>query len=101
VPLSTASKKGPGAFFRKLKSLMATQRLLGLFSTALLLFIRSYQLLISPLLAGTGACRFVPSCSEYAQEAVRAHGAARGGWLALKRVARCHPCGGHGLDVVP
>jgi len=46
-------------------------------------------------------CRFVPSCSVYAAEAVERHGIRRGGWLALRRIARCHPWGGHGLDQVP
>ncbi len=46
-------------------------------------------------------CRFYPSCSEYALEAVQVHGAARGGWLALRRVARCRPLGPHGVDLVP
>ena len=53
------------------------------------------------MLAGTGACRFVPCCSEYAEGCVHTHGAVRGSWLALKRVLRCHPFGGHGLDPVP
>lgn len=46
-------------------------------------------------------CRYVPSCSNYALEAVEAHGAARGGWLATKRLCRCHPWGSHGFDPVP
>ena len=46
-------------------------------------------------------CRYVPSCSTYAREAVAAHGAARGGWYAVARLARCHPWGGHGYDPVP
>jgi len=46
-------------------------------------------------------CRFVPSCSEYAAEAVTAHGVVRGGWLAIRRVARCNPLGGRGFDPVP
>jgi putative membrane protein insertion efficiency factor len=46
-------------------------------------------------------CRFVPSCSSYAVEALERHGAWRGTWLAVRRVGRCHPWGGHGLDPVP
>jgi len=63
--------------------------------------IRGYQLALRPLLAGSGACRFLPTCSEYATESVLKHGVFRGGWLALKRVTRCHPLGGSGLDPVP
>ena len=47
------------------------------------------------------SCRYAPSCSHYAIQAVERHGAARGGWLALRRLARCHPFGGHGYDPVP
>jgi putative membrane protein insertion efficiency factor len=69
------------------------------------LFIRGYQLLISPVLTlilGPGSgCRFEPTCSHYVLEAVRTHGALRGGWLGLKRLARCHPWGGSGFDPVP
>lgn len=61
--------------------------------------IRGYQLVLSPLLGPS--CRFVPTCSEYAREAVARHGAARGGTLALRRLLRCHPWGGAGLDPVP
>jgi len=61
--------------------------------------IRGYQLLLSPF-AG-GACRFEPSCSAYAVTAVQEHGTWRGSRLALRRVARCHPLGGHGFDPVP
>ncbi len=46
-------------------------------------------------------CRFVPSCSTYAVEALEAHGAVRGSWYAARRVLRCHPCGGQGYDPVP
>ncbi len=67
--------------------------------TCLKLPIRIYQLLISPVLAPN--CRFTPSCSAYAIEAVGRLGPARGGWLALRRLVRCHPWGGHGLDPVP
>lgn len=61
--------------------------------------IRGYQLLVSPLL-GTN-CRYLPSCSAYATEAVERHGAVKGSWLALRRILRCHPLGGHGYDPVP
>jgi uncharacterized protein len=46
-------------------------------------------------------CRFVPTCSSYATEALHRHGALRGGWMALRRVGRCHPFGAHGVDPVP
>jgi putative membrane protein insertion efficiency factor len=68
-------------------------------ATGLGVLVRSYQLLISPLLPGS--CRFYPSCSEYAREALQQHGAARGCWLTLKRVLRCHPWGTSGIDPVP
>ncbi len=61
--------------------------------------IRLYRKLLSPVLPP--ACRYWPSCSAYAEEAVRTHGVARGLGLALGRVARCHPWGGHGVDPVP
>ena len=61
--------------------------------------IRGYKLLISPLF--TGSCRFVPSCSDYMADAVRIHGVVRGVALGLRRLARCHPFGGHGYDPVP
>jgi putative membrane protein insertion efficiency factor len=61
--------------------------------------IRAYQLCISPWLGSH--CRFYPSCSQYALEAVREHGSARGGWLALRRLLRCHPFHSGGYDPVP
>ena len=61
--------------------------------------IRAYQFLVSPVLPP--ACRYLPTCSEYAVDAILAHGAARGSWLALRRLARCHPWGGSGYDPVP
>jgi uncharacterized protein len=64
-----------------------------------LALIRAYQLVVSPLLGP--ACRYEPSCSEYAREAVRRHGAVRGLGLALRRLGRCHPLGGCGYDPVP
>ena len=61
--------------------------------------IRLYQLLLSPLLGAS--CRFVPTCSAYGIEAIRLHGAWRGGLLTARRISRCHPWGGHGHDPVP
>lgn len=61
--------------------------------------IRLYQLLLSPLLPGS--CRYAPSCSHYAAEAIGTHGAIRGVWLSMRRIARCHPWGGSGYDPVP
>lgn len=61
--------------------------------------IRGYQLLVSPLTGPT--CRHLPTCSEYAMIAIERFGALRGGWLAVCRLARCHPWGSHGFDPVP
>jgi len=61
--------------------------------------LRGYQLAISPLLGRN--CRYLPTCSEYAREALETHGLLRGGWLSLRRLARCHPWGGQGYDPVP
>ncbi len=61
--------------------------------------IRGYQLLLSPVLPG--ACRYHPTCSAYALQSIERFGGLRGGWLALKRIGRCHPLGGAGLDPVP
>jgi uncharacterized protein len=58
-----------------------------------------YKGVLSPLVGG--ACRFVPSCSDYARDAVIEHGAVKGAWLAFRRLARCHPGGSYGLDPVP
>ena len=61
--------------------------------------IRAYQVLVSPVLPG--ACRYYPTCSQYAVEAVSAWGVFGGGWLALKRIGRCHPWADGGWDPVP
>ncbi|MBV8062699.1 MAG: membrane protein insertion efficiency factor YidD [Nevskia sp.] len=66
---------------------------------ALLVLIRAYQRFISPLLGPR--CRFYPSCSQYALEAIGRHGPVKGGWLALRRIARCHPLHPGGHDPVP
>jgi putative membrane protein insertion efficiency factor len=67
--------------------------------TLLLALLRGYQYAIRPLLGAN--CRFVPSCSDYAREAIERHGAAKGSWLALRRVLRCHPYHSGGYDPVP
>ncbi len=67
--------------------------------TLLLALIRFYQYAISPLLGRR--CRFFPSCSEYAVEALEKHGALTGTWLALKRLSHCHPWNPGGFDPVP
>lgn len=65
----------------------------------LVLFVRSYQLFISPMLGPR--CRFHPTCSQYAIESLRTHGALKGTWLTLKRLGRCHPLHPSGYDPVP
>ncbi|MDE5734686.1 MAG: membrane protein insertion efficiency factor YidD [Duncaniella sp.] len=65
----------------------------------LILPIRFYQLAVSPLFPPS--CRFTPTCSQYAIEAITRHGAVKGLWLAVKRICRCHPWGGSGYDPVP
>ena len=65
----------------------------------LVLLIRGYQRFFSPLLPPS--CRFHPSCSQYALEAVTRHGALKGSWLAVRRLARCHPFNAGGFDPVP
>ena len=65
----------------------------------LIQLVRLYRLAISPWLGSN--CRFDPSCSSYAIEALQVHGILKGGWLAMKRIGRCHPWGSSGYDPVP
>ncbi len=65
----------------------------------LLLLLRGYRFVLSPWIGGS--CRYWPTCSEYAREAIELHGAARGSYMALARLARCHPYGAGGVDPVP
>src|SRR5436309_2913404 len=78
---------------------------LGILALGIITTIRLYQIFASPLLTAifgaTAGCRYTPTCSCYAREAVQTHGAFRGTWLAARRVCRCHPWGGHGEDPVP
>ncbi len=61
--------------------------------------VRFYRLALSPLIGSN--CRYQPTCSEYALEALKTHGAIKGAWLAARRIGRCHPLGGSGYDPVP
>jgi len=65
----------------------------------LIALVRFYQRAVSPFTPS--ACRYTPTCSEYARQALEDHGLLAGGWLAVRRVFRCHPWGGHGYDPVP
>ncbi|HEY1635630.1 MAG TPA: membrane protein insertion efficiency factor YidD [Acidimicrobiales bacterium] len=65
---------------------------------ALIAAVRGYQ---TARLGRPSHCRYWPTCSAYTAEAIERHGAARGVWLGLRRIARCHPWGGHGVDPVP
>jgi putative membrane protein insertion efficiency factor len=76
-----------------------TVRRPGLGARVALVLLRAYKILLSPLFAGS--CRFVPSCSDYAAEAIRRHGLGKGTWLAAKRLGRCHPFCEAGYDPVP
>ena len=68
-------------------------------SQLLILIVKIYQYTISPMLGPR--CRFTPTCSQFAVEAIAKHGAIKGGWLAIKRVSRCHPRNPGGYDPVP
>jgi hypothetical protein len=66
---------------------------------AIALPVHAYRVILSPWVGHS--CRFQPTCSAYALEALEKHGALRGSWLALRRIGRCHPFGGSGIDNVP
>jgi len=73
--------------------------LLQILSYPFILLIKFYQYVISPAIGPK--CRYTPTCSQYAIEALKKYGLFKGGWLAIKRIASCHPWGGHGHDPVP
>ena len=83
----------------------APRRIMNPLQALLIVALQGYRLVLSPakavLFGPLGRCRFTPSCSAYALEAVRKHGAMRGLWLAVRRLGRCHPWGGCGHDPVP
>ena len=64
----------------------------------MILLIRGYQIFLSPLLGSN--CRFIPTCSQYAIEAIRKYGALKGGWMSIKRICKCHPWHPGGYDPV-
>jgi putative membrane protein insertion efficiency factor len=101
VPHSSASQSCKGVTPLFLPEARELRKKTGLTPSVRLALtgIRGYQLVIRPLL--TGSCRYLPTCSEYAAQAIVSYGVLRGGWLGLKRVLRCHPFGGAGLDPVP
>jgi putative membrane protein insertion efficiency factor len=74
-------------------------RLKKIVGNILIAIVRFYQKVISPWLISS--CRYNPTCSEYAVQAIQKYGPLKGGWLAIKRIGRCHPWGGHGDDPVP
>ena len=80
-------------------STLVVQIFAALPRTVLILFVRTYQIVLSPLLPAS--CRYYPSCSTYAIEALERHGALRGGWLTLRRLGRCNPFRPGGYDPVP
>ena len=71
----------------------------SIFTCLIIGLVKFYQYAISPLTMAS--CRYTPSCSAYAIEAVRKHGPLKGGWLAIRRIISCNPWGGHGHDPVP
>jgi putative membrane protein insertion efficiency factor len=85
--------------FTKIKQGNGMKTVLRILGLPLVALIRIYQWGISPLLGPR--CRYTPSCSHYAVEALQKHGLFKGFWLAIRRIARCHPWGGHGVDPVP
>lgn len=89
----TATTPSPGP-----SSPAVERRPAGLVARMLDALLRGYQYLFAGRIS---PCRYVPSCSTYAREAIEMHGAARGSWFALRRLGRCHPWGGHGYDPVP
>lgn len=79
--------------------LKAPNEMQTIFKYVLIILIKGYRLILSPILGPS--CRFQPTCSSYALEALEKHGLIRGTWLTIKRLAKCHPWGDYGIDPVP
>ena len=79
--------------------LKASNKMQTIFKYVLIIPIKGYRLILSPILGPS--CRFQPTCSSYALEALEKHGLIRGTWLTIKRLAKCHPWGDYGIDPVP
>ena len=79
--------------------LKAPNKMQTIFKYVLIIPIKGYRLILSPILGPS--CRFQPTCSSYALEALEKHGLLRGTWLTINRLAKCHPWGGYGIDPVP
>ena len=77
---------------------MTNKRIFTRFGCAL---VKMYQVCISPFIGGRAACRFIPTCSEYARQAIEKYGLFRGTFMGIKRIMRCRPGGGCGYDPVP
>lgn len=73
--------------------------LIFILTVPIIVLIKFYQLIVSPLFPSS--CRYTPTCSHYALEALRKYGLFKGGWFGLKRILKCHPWGGSGYDPVP
>jgi uncharacterized protein len=99
ISSGTFTPRGGAASHVSIRPIRVSTRVARLAQRSALAVIRGYQLLLSPMFAGS--CRFEPSCSVYAAEAITRFGLVRGCGLALRRLARCHPFGGHGVDPVP
>ena len=90
---------GPGAKDQDARSELPLSSVRGVLRLAAAGAVRIYQIVVSPWLAPS--CRFSPTCSEYARQALIRHGILRGTWMSLRRLSRCHPLGSGGYDPVP
>ena len=86
---------------RRSKRIQKMKRISWVSKRCVLVLLSLFMLLIRPLLGPRGVCRFTPSCSEYARQAIAKHGIFKGGWLSLRRISKCHPFHEGGYDPVP